>query len=218
MRMIGAFVLALAIAGCASAGDPGARDLPRAPRTWTPGEREAPRREPPSPPCGGPGGYPETGAAAPLYVVPESRWSAVGRGTGEARRLAGRGPAFMKGAELLPGPLPLREAVWAHDALPTAAGGDSVVFATPWVPAARLGAELRCERVRPGAAARARLVGHFRVAGADLLIEGWMEADGAAGCAGGGAARDRVRAFADDLELYARDAARRGVPVPLPGE
>jgi hypothetical protein len=218
MLRIGAVLLALAVVGCASGGNQGARDLPRAPRTWTPDEREAARPAPMPPPRGGPGGYPEGGAAAPLYVVPESRWSAVGPGAAEARRLAGRGPAFMKGVEVLPDMLRLRDAVWAHGALPAAAGADSVVFATPWVPAGRLAGELQCEPGQPGAPVRARLVGRFRVAGAHLLIKGWMETDGAAGCMGSGAARDRVRAFADDLERFARDAARRGVPVPLPGD
>jgi hypothetical protein len=218
MLRIGALLLALAVVACTSAGDPGARDLPRAPRTWTPDEREAPRREPAPEPRSGPGGYPEAGPAAPLYVVPESRWDAVGTGAAEARRLAGRGPAFMKGVEVLPGMLPLRDAVWAHGALPAAAGPDSVGFATPWVPSRRLAGELRCGPGQPGAPVRARLVARFRVAGGDLLIQGWMETDGAASCMGSGAARDRVRAFADDLERFARDAARRGMPVPLPGE
>lgn len=218
MRTLGAVLLGLVIAGCASAGDPAARELPRAPRTWTPDERDAPRREPPPPPGRGPGGYPDEAPAAPLYGVPEGRWTAVGPDAAEGRRLAGRGPAFMRGVEMLAGPLPVRDAVWAHDALAVAAGADSVVFATPWIPATRLGGELRCDPGRRGPPARARLVGRFRVADDDLFVEGWMETEGAAACMGGGEARERVRAFADDLDRFARDAARRAVPVPLPEE
>ncbi len=217
MRMLGAVLLGAALAGCVSEGDPAARGLPPAPRTWTPEDPAAPRREPPPPPVRGPGGYPDRAVEAPLYVVPTGRWAPVGRDAADRRRLAGRGPAFMRGVEMLAGALPVRDAVWTHDARPLAAGADSVVFATPWVPAARLGGELRCGPGLRGAAVRARLVGRFRVAGSDLLAEGWMETEGAA-CMGGSEARDRVRAFADDLDRYARDAARRAEPVPLPEE
>jgi hypothetical protein len=55
------------------------------------------------------------------------------------------------------------------------------------------------------------------VAGDDLLIDAWMETEGARACQGERGSRERVRAFADDLDRFARDAARRGVPVPLPG-
>lgn len=217
-RIIGAVLLAAATAGCASGGDPAGRDLSRAPRTWTPEEREpeAPRPEPESPVPRSAGGYPDPAARAPLYRVPEDRWVAVGREAAEVRRLAGRGAAFLAGVEAHGGTLPVRGAVWVHNAFPVAAGADTVVFATPWVPVSRMGGELRCDPVRPGERVQARLVGRFRVAGPDLLVAGWLETKGAPACVGGGAARDRVRAFVDDLDLFARDAARRGVPVPLP--
>lgn len=217
-RIIGAVLLAAAIAGCAAAADPSGRDLPRAPRTWTPAQREAeaPRPEPESPVPRSAGGYPDPDARAPLYRVPEDRWVAVGREAAEVRRLAARGAAFLAGVEAHGGTLPVRGAVWVQDAFPVAAGGDTVVFATPWVPVARMGGELRCDPVRSGERVQARLVGRFRAAGPDLLVAGWLETKGAPACVGGGAARDRVRAFVDDLDLFARDAARRGVPVPLP--
>jgi hypothetical protein len=153
---------------------------------------------------------------APFYRISENRWAAIGREAAEERRLAGRGPAFLAGVEADGRTLPVRGAVWVQDAFPVAAGADTVVFATLWIPVARMGGELRCDPVRPGARVQARLVGRFRVAGADLLVAGWMETEGAPTCVGGGAARDRVRAFVDDLDFFARDAARRGVPVPLP--
>lgn len=217
-RTIGAVLLVAAITACASAGDQAGRQLSRAPRTWTPEERqgEAPRPEPDPPAPLSPGGYPDPAARAALYRLPEERWAAVGREAAEERRLAGRGSAFLAGVEVHRGTLPIRDAVWAQDAVPIAAGADTVVFATPWVSVARMGGELRCDPGRPGGRAWARLVGRFRVAGPDLLIAGWMETHGAPACVGGGAARDRVRAFVDDLDLFARDAARRGVPVPLP--
>ena len=215
-RIIGAVVLVAAIAGCASS-DPAGRGLSRAPRTWIPEARagEAPRRGPDPPAPLSPRGYPDPAARAPLYPVAGDHWAAVGRQAAEERRLAGRGGAFMAGVEADSGALPVRRAVWAQDAAPVAVGADSLVFATPWVPVARMGGELRCEPVRPEDHARARLVGRYRVAGPDLLVAGWMETQGAA-CVGGGAARDRVRAFVDDLDRFARDAVRRGVPVPLP--
>jgi hypothetical protein len=202
-RIIGAVLLAAAIAGCASS-DPAARE----------GGAPRPRPEPPAPLS--PGGYPDPAVRAPLYRVAGDRWAAVGRDAAEERRLAGRGGAFIAGVEAHGGALPVRRAVWAQDAVPVAAGADTVVFATPWVPVSRMGGELRCDPVRPEDRARARLVGRFRVAGPDLLVAGWMETQGAPACMGGGAARDRVRAFVDDLDRFARDAARRGVPVPLP--
>lgn len=207
-----------AVAACASSGDPAGRPLSRAPRTWSPEEREgeAPHPEPDPPAPVLPGGYPDPAARAPLYRLPGDRWAAVGAEAAEERRLAGRGEAFLAGVEAHGGTLPVRGAVWAHDAVPVAAGADTVVFATPWVPVSRMGGELRCRLGRPGDRPRARLVGRFRAAGPDLLIAGWMETQGAPACEGGGAARDRVRAFVDDLDLFARDAARRGVTVPLP--
>lgn len=217
-RITGAVLLAAAIAGCASAGDPAGGDLSRAPRTWTPEQREAeaPRPASESPAPRSPGGYPDPAARAPLYRVPEDPWAPVGREAAEVRRLAGRGAAFMAGVEADGGALPVRGAVWVQDAYPVAAGPDTVVFATPWIPVSRMGGELRCDPVRPGARVQARLVGRFRAAGPDLLVAVWMETEGAPACVGGAAARDRVRAFVDDLDLFARDAARRGVPVPLP--
>lgn len=216
-RIIGAVLLA-ATAGCASGGDPAGRDLSRAPRTWTPEEREVevPRSEPESPVPRSAGGYPDPAARAPLYRVPEDRWAPVGREAPEVRRLPGRGPAFLAGVETHGGTLSVRGAVWVQDAFPVAAGADTVVFATPWVPVSRMGGDLRCDPVGPGERVHARLVGRFRAAGPDLLVAGWLETKGAPACVGGGAARDRVRAFVDDLDLFARDAARRGVPVPLP--
>ncbi|HEX6369824.1 MAG TPA: hypothetical protein VF006_12975 [Longimicrobium sp.] len=231
-RIIGAVLLAAATAGCASGGDPAGRDLSRAPRTWTPEEREpeAPLPEPESPvprSAGGypdpespvprsAGGYPDPAARAPLYRIPEDRWAPVGREAAEVRRLAGRGAAFLGGVEAHGGTLPVRGAVWVQDAFPVAAGADTVMFATPWVPVSRMGGELRCDPVGPGERVQARLVGRFRAAGPDLLVAGWLETKGTPACVGGGAARDRVRAFVDDLDLFARDAARRGVPVSLP--
>ncbi len=216
IRWTWAAVVGAAVAGCASAGDPAARDVARAPATWNPGEREAPRaRTAPSQPEI-PGRYPETTDGPSVYLVPEARSTAVGRGSADRRRLAGRGPSFMAA---IGGPgvsAPLRRAVWAEDAYPAVTAADSVRFATPWVPAARLPGEVRCEAA-PGARPRARLAALFRVAGDDLLIEAWMETDGAAACLGERGARERVRAFADDLDRFAREAARRGVPVPLPG-
>lgn len=221
--MICAILLAAVVDGCASAGNPPGRELARAPRTWTPeeGEGERPHRVPVSPVPRSPGAYPpgaypEPATRAPLYSVSEDRWAAVGREAAEVRRLVGRGAAFLAGVEADGGRLAVRGAVWAQDASPVAAGADSVVFATPWIPVSRMNGELRCDTVWPGARVQARLVGLFRVAGADLLVAGWMEMEGAPACMGGGVARDRVRAFMDDLDLFAREAARRGVPVPLP--
>jgi hypothetical protein len=214
MRITGAVVLALVLGGCAAGVDPARVDPSPVPRSGTLDGREAPPRGPVPAPAS-PGGYPDPAASAPLYSLVEDRWTTVGREEREGRRLAGRAAAFTAGVEMLDGALPVRDAVWAQNAVPAAAGADTVVFATPWIPVSRLGGELRCGASAPGARARARLVGQFRVVGSDLLIQGWMETEGAA-CEGGRAARDRVRGFVDDLDLYARSAARQGVPVPLP--
>lgn len=215
MRITGAVLLALVLGGCAAGEGPAGHNPSPPHAAGTMDGREAPPRTPGPPTPASPGGYPDAAARAPLYSAVEGPWSAVGRQAPEARRLAGRAGAFMAGVETLDGALPVRDAVWTQDAFAVAAGADTVVFATPWVSVSRLGGELRCGAAASGARARARLVGHFRVVGSDLLIQGWMETDGAA-CEGGHAARDRVRGLADDLDRYAREAARRGTPVPLP--
>jgi hypothetical protein len=202
------------LAACASAGDPAGRDAPRPPAGWSSRERvEAPVRPAPPPAGRAPGGYPDSAAGAPpLYLAPVGRWAVLGRQAAERRRLAGWGRSFLVGRGAV---VPVRRAVWAEDAFEEPAGADTVVFRTPWIPASRLDGELRCE-TGPGVRVRARLAALFRVAGDDLLVEGWMETDGAARCEGQAQARDRLRAFADDLDRFAREAARRGVPVPLP--
>jgi hypothetical protein len=214
MRITGVVLLTLVLCGCAAGDGPAGRDRSPAPRSAGLDARAAPPGEPGPPTYAPPGGYPDAAARAPLFPPVEGPWSAVGREARESRRLAGRGAAFTTGVESIRGALPLRGAVWARDASPVAAGADTVVFATPWIPVSRLAGELRCGAAVPGARVRARLVGLFRVVGSDLLIQGWLETDAAA-CEGGEAVRDRVRGLADDLDLYAREAARRGVSVPL---
>ncbi|HEU0301441.1 MAG TPA: hypothetical protein VFR37_18425, partial [Longimicrobium sp.] len=127
-----------------------------------------------------------------------------------------RGRPFFTGVELMPPELPLRAMVWPHPAVPVAAAGDSVLFATPWLPLSRLRGEVQCDRPAHAVAPAVRLVALYRVTGRDLLVMGWMETRPDE-CQMRGPARDRLQAFMDDLDLYARGVARRAVPVPIPG-
>ena len=161
-----------------------------------------------------PTGYPYSVAVAPLYLRAASPAAAIGRSAPERRRLAGRGEEFMRGVSHVPGALPVRGSVWWSDAVPLAAGGDSVAFATPWVPVSRLNGSLTCPARAVGDQMGVRLVAVVRDSSGDLAVEAWIENAGAEECVGTRNARDRLRAFADDVEMFARNVARLGVPVP----
>jgi hypothetical protein len=209
-------LLILGAAACGRAGDPPALVHP-APRSWDAERVEGTRSVPtPPPPRPGGGGYPDPGAVRPIYLVPESRWSGVGREHRETRTLAGRARSFRTGVEQSPPAIPLRAAVWSYPATPIAAAGDSVMFATPWMPVARLGGEIECEAPVVVGRPAARLVALYRFVGADLVVEGWLDTRAASSCFVRGGGRDRLDALMDDLDMYARSAARRGVPVPIP--
>lgn len=160
-----------------------------------------------------PAGYADVEASVPLFVRSAAALAPVGRDAAEARRLPGRGRAFMRGLDEETGELPVRESVWWGDAVPVSADADSVIFATAWIPVARLAGDLRCfgsSTTRAGA----RLAAVLRDSNGDLEVEAWLETSGVLGCEGDAGVRQRVRAFADDVEMFARRVARMGVPLP----
>jgi hypothetical protein len=161
--------------------------------------------------------YPDPVVVEPLYLPAAGTPGPIGRSVAERRRLAGRGEAFMRGIVHVPGTLPVRRSTWWSDAAPLAAGGYSVAFATPWVPASRLDGSVTCppgaQGVRDGSGLR--LLAVARDSSGDLLLETWLENASGEGCEGNRGARDRVRAFADDVEMFARNVSRLGVPVPV---
>jgi hypothetical protein len=214
MTRYGAAFLVLWAAGCGPAAEPPAAVRP-APRTI---DVSATGSRPMPPPLRAGGrGYPDAAAIAPIYLVPEVRWSPIGGSNRETRTLTGRAASFSDGVELLPASVPLRVGVWPYPATPVAATADSVAFATPWLPVARFGGAIQCQS--PASAAgrpEVRLVGVYRFATADLEVEGWLEARGGESCVGSEVGRDRLHAFMDDLDMFARAAARRTVPVPIP--
>jgi hypothetical protein len=161
-----------------------------------------------------PTGYPDSVVVAPLYLRAASPAAPIGRSAPERRRLAGRGAEFMRGVSHVPGALPVRGSVWWSDAVPLAAGGDSIAFATPWVPVSRLYGSLKCPSPAVGQEAGVRLLAVVRDSSGDLAVEAWIDNAGTEECEGSQDARDRVRAFADDVEMFARNVARLGVPVP----
>jgi hypothetical protein len=161
-----------------------------------------------------PTGYPDSVVVAPLYLRAASPAAAIGRSAPERRRLAGRGAEFMRGVGHVPGALPVRGSVWWGDAVPLAAGGDSVAFATPWVPVSRLDGSLTCPSPAAGNEVGVRLLAVVRDSSGDLTVEAWIDNAGGGECEGSRDARDRLRAFADDVEMFARNVARLGVPVP----
>lgn len=158
-----------------------------------------------------PAAYPDPEVVAPLYLRAESTRGSIGRSGAERRRLAGRGEAFMRGIMHVPATLPVRRSTWGADAAALASGGDSVAFATPWVPASRLDGSVTC----PPPGASLRLLAVVRDSSGALLLEVSLEVSGGEGCEGDSRARDRVRAFADDVEMFARNVSRLGVPVPV---
>lgn len=167
-------------------------------------------------PSGGPyppAGYGDIETSAPLFVRSAAALAQVGRDAAEARRLPGWGPAFMRGLDLEARALPVRETVWWGDAAPVSADADSVVFATGWIPLTRLADELRCSATST-APAGARLAAVLRDTNGDLEVEAWLETSPGTGCDGDAGVRRRIRAFADDVEMFARRVARMGVPVP----
>lgn len=200
-------------AACAPASHPPGT-VHDAPRTWTDERREGPLKEPVPPPLRSTGTYPDEDVLAPMHFLPESRWSLVGRGEAASRALRGRGDAFSAGVELMPPELPLRAMVWPHPAFPLAAAADSVVFATAWLPVARMNGEVQCDRAA-GPPPVVRLVALYRVSGRDLGILAWIESR-PEGCQVRAGGRDRLQAFLDDLDLYARGVVRRAVPIPIP--
>lgn len=159
-----------------------------------------------------PAGYPDIEASASRSVRAAAS-APVGRGAAEARRLPGRGPAFMRGLELDTGALPLRESVWWGDAVPVSADADSVLFATGWIPLARLGGGLQCSG-SSDAHVGARLAAVLRDSKGDLEVESWLETSNVPGCGGDAGVGRRVRGFADDVEMFARRVAQMGVPLP----
>jgi hypothetical protein len=161
-----------------------------------------------------PTGYPDSVAVAPLYLRVASPAAPIGRSAPERRRLAGRGAEFMRGVGHVPGALPVRGSVWWGDAAPLAVGGDSVAFATPWVPVSRLDGSLTCPSPATGNEVGVRLLAVVRDSSGDLAVEAWIDNAGGGECEGSRDARDRLRAFTDDVEMFARNVARLGVPVP----
>lgn len=161
-----------------------------------------------------PAGYGDTQPSAPLVLRSASALAPVGRGAAEQRRLPRRAREFMGGVEAVPGALPVRESVWWGDAVPVSTDRDSVVFATAWVPLTRLTESIRCQRISGAAGPGARLAAVLRDRDGDLEVEAWIETSGVTGCEGDAGARERVRAFADDVEMFARSVARMGVPTP----
>jgi hypothetical protein len=161
-----------------------------------------------------PTGYADTVRSVPGFLPAAGALAPIGRGAAEERRLPGRGREFMRGVEHVSGSLPVRGSVWWGDAAPLAAEADSVVFATAWVPVARLGDGISCV-VSSGATTTpaVRLAAVVRDANGDLEMETWIEATGVGGCEGNAELRERLRGFADDAEMFARRVARLGVPV-----
>lgn len=160
-----------------------------------------------------PAGYADIEASVPLFVRSAAAFAPVGRDAAEARRLPGRGRAVMRGLDVETGELPVRESVWWGDAVPVSADADSVIFATAWIPVGRLAGDLRCSgssTTRAGA----RLAAVLRDSNGDLEVEAWLETSGLPGCEGDAGVRQRVRAFADDVEMFARRVARMGIPLP----
>ena len=161
-----------------------------------------------------PTGYPDSASVAPLYLRAASPAAPIGRSAPERRRLAGRGAEFMRGVGHVPGALPVRGSVWWSDAAPLAAGGDSVAFVTPWVPVSRMNGSLACPPPAAGQEVGVRLLAVVRDSSGDLAVEAWIDNDGGGECEGSRDARARLRAFTDDVEMFARNVARLGVPVP----
>jgi hypothetical protein len=204
--------LALACAACAGAQSADSRHHPsaavRPQHPWEASERigdqPGSRRDP--------AGYPDPDgprvlpSAAPRDTAGESRGA-----LGQRRVLAGRGRAFIAGIAASTGVLPLRGLTWPGDARVSEAGGDSVAFATAWTAGRQVAPD---ECARGGARTALRLVGVFRARGEALLLDGRVEQQGERVCVPGTAARARLTAFMDDLELYARGAVREGAAVP----
>lgn len=214
MRVHLLIVLLLAPA-CAPAGDPAARPLPEAPRSWSEADWDAPRRRPVPPTPTQSGAFPDSAALEPVFLLPEAVWSEIGRGALPRRTLGARSARFMLGVELLASRIPLRETVWSADAHPIEASDSVVTFATPWVPTWQLEGDVLCDLPTALHRAEVRMVGTFRAEGEDLLIEHWMEPRGSARCTGREGALDRLRAFGNDLEMFARQAVRRATPAPV---
>lgn len=210
--LVGVLVI---VGGCAVAGDPVGRPLVEPPRGWTESDWESPRRRPVPPPTARGGTFPDSSAGEPVFLQPEPVWAEIGRGASEARVLRARGAQFMEGIELVPSRIPLRETVWSGDAYPVEAGDSMAVFTTPWVRTWQLRGDVRCDLPSVLHYAEVRLVGSFRARGDDLVIESWMEPRGSDRCVGREGLHDRVRAFSNDLELFARSVVRRAMPAPV---
>jgi hypothetical protein len=204
--------LVLASAACAGARSAGPGPHPPA-ETWPSHPQDA------SGPIGGrpasprePAGYPDPDGAPVLrFPSPGGTPGEPSTAGGQRRVLAGRGPAFMAGKSASTAVLPLRGLTWPSDAWASAAGADSMVFATGWTVDRQVATD-ECRRGGPHTALR--LVGVFRVRGEALLVDGRVEQRGAHPCVGVVDARAHLTAFMDDLELYARGVAREGAALP----
>lgn len=200
---------AFAVAGCAACAGAHSRPqstAPAAARAW----EDSPRARSEAGSRVDPRGYPPGDDDEAWRATSAEQRDTSMNASGVQRRILGsRASAFMHGVSSATGALPLRERTWPVDARAVAASADSVVFATPWQASARVADRGACSP-----RASSRLVGAFVAQGDDLVLRAYLEESGPSGCMSPGAVRDHVEAMMDDLELYARAAARAGMPAP----